>query len=1258
MITAVIGEMLGTRRLLSELGTGGMGTVYLAEDGEGARVALKVVHPHLLLTPRHRERFLREAELGLRIRHPNVVATFGVESMSAQGRETLAISMEYVEGQTLRSLLDELGRVPEELCRHIAIEVAKALEAMHADGVVHRDLKPENVLVTRDHVVKVMDLGVASLLGERSGLSQTGSFVGSVLYAAPELFRAEQPDGRSDLYALGLVLYELSTGRHPFPGDDIATVIQRHLGEEPRAPALLNPQLSPLFEECVKALLAKEREGRFASARLLRDVLEEGERSLWWQQRARAIRTGTRQPLRRIRIPRETALHGRDDELATLRRLWAQAKAGQAQVVLIEGEAGIGKTRLVDEFVAKLRDEGEEVNFLFGSYPPGGAATAASAFVTACLEQFGADGLEATLGRYLAVTPGLIPAFAALLGGEATPKGEQPLTQDSLQAVFVHALRALAAERPTVLLVEDLHFAPQGGRALFAALALGLPQHRVLLVGTTRPGLPGDWVAEMDYLPHVSRLPLARLGPKDLARLLMDAFGSERLARELAYAIGAKSDGNPFFTFEIIRGLREGKFITQKRDGTWVKTQMIEQIELPDTVKELIQARMADLDPEEQNLLDVAACCGYEFDPRLVGRVLGLGGIPALQRLARIERSHRLVRSAGAKYVFDHHQVQESLYEALAEPLREEYHQALAEALEGGAHRDEDEGAAAVELCRHFLRSACARRAAPYLTGALDHLERAYANEAVVDLAERALAVPGLLEGRPRLETLLRARARLDLLGHRGRERAMLDEAVAIADALGDAALRSRVHFEMGCHLFRGALYEEAGRRFADALELAGQAGDRPLYARVVGCLGGIAFDRGDYEQARLHHERHRALAAEIGDLRGEASASGNLGIALKNLGRLAEARSNLERHLALSRQTGDRRGEVIAMGNLGLVCTTLGLWEEARGHLTHCLGLAREMGFRHAEACVMGNLGSVLLCFGHASEALEQHENHRALSREIGDRRGEANATGNLGIAAMALGRYAEALEHIHAFMDLSRQIGDRRGDAIALETMGRLQLALGDPAAAHGAFTKSLELARLLGARGPEGSALHGLGMAAEQVGDLGGAARLYGEALALRRGIGERSGAAATLLALGRVEGARGRGDEAAARIGEAEELGRELGAPATLLLGAALAGRTDAALALLAAHADRVPLPERMEVSFLLWKATGDARHRAEAERLLGHLRDHAPEASRASLLRNVPLHREIARTESPRGACLARPQEWGPGRGLDAPCGPA
>ena len=182
------GRLLGPYRIGPEIGSGGMGSVFLATvEGDaaglepGARVAVKVVHPHLLARPGFFKRFLREGRAGRQVGHENVVRTLEVDALQVEGRTVHFLVMEHVEGRTLRELLGDLGAIPEALLRELARQIAAGLSAIHAAGIVHRDLKPENVLVTDDHRVRVMDLGVARIVEESVALTREGQFAGSLL---------------------------------------------------------------------------------------------------------------------------------------------------------------------------------------------------------------------------------------------------------------------------------------------------------------------------------------------------------------------------------------------------------------------------------------------------------------------------------------------------------------------------------------------------------------------------------------------------------------------------------------------------------------------------------------------------------------------------------------------------------------------------------------------------------------------------------------------------------------------------------------------------------------------------------------------------------------------------------------------------------------------------------------------------------------------------------------------------------------------
>jgi tetratricopeptide (TPR) repeat protein len=1236
---AVIGQRLGPYAVEAELGSGGMGTVYRAA-GPAGTIALKVIHPHLLATPGFFKRFLREAEIGKSVRHDNVVRVYDCDATEADGKAAHFLVMEYVEGQTLRELLADVGRVPEELCRHVGREVAKGLAAIHEAGVVHRDLKPENVMITQEHVVKLMDLGVARLRDEAVRLSRAGDFVGSLEYAAPEQFLSgdAEPDGRADLYALGVLLYELSTGTHPCHDENPSRVIRRILDEEPRRAGAVNPQLSPFLEEVVHTLLAKDRESRFTSAAHLASVLDEGEKGGWWKNRARELRLETKRPLRRIRVPRGTALYGRDDDLALLRGLFGKAKAGDGQVLLIEGEAGIGKTRLVDDFVGELRDADEGVSFLFGSYPPGGAATAAGAFVEAYREQFGVEGLEETLRDYLATTPILIPAFSAVLRGEAPPTGAQALTKDSLQTVFVQATRGLAAERPTIILIDDLHFAPEEGRALFSSLAMAVPGHRVLLLGTTRPGAAEGWVAGVQRLDHASRTVLSRLGPKDLFRLLQDSFRSDRVANELAGRIAVKSDGNPFFVFEMIRGLRDARLISMQPDGTWVTTREIGDIQVPSSVLDLIRARLQDLSEEERELLDVASCCGFEFAPAIVADAVGMQRIPALRALGRVESRHRLVRSTGRRYAFDHHQVQEALYGGLHDELREEYHAAIAAALEtregsAGTGSANPDGALCVDLCEHYLKGARGDQALRHLDAALDHLERGFRNDQAIALTDRALEAPSLLVGKPRLEMLLRKDGRLFLLGRRDAQEDVIRQARGLAEEMGDKGCLAKVESAAGRLRAITARYEEARVHFERSLAISREIGDREGEARSTGNVANLFWRLGRCEEARAHYERSLAISLEIGDREGEARSTGNLANLYSDLGRYQDTLAYNERVLVLFREIGDRRGEAIVTSNLGLVSSDLGRHEEAQVYYERSLALCREIGDRHIEGMATGNLGATFEGLGRHEEARSHHERRLAISREIGDREGEATASGNLGIAFLHLGRYEEARVHDERYLAVSREIGFRQGEAIARANLGELSRTLGRPVEARRELEGCLALASDIGYRRVQGRALQGLARLAEAEGDAEAATALFEEALALRRALGARQQVAETLVALGALEVDRARREPAAAHLGEALALAREAKTPAAILLATvALArlarGDVRSARAALEEHEPRTNHEGRMEARFRIWELTKDRAHLEEAHRLISFARDHAPENCRDSMIEHVPLHRRI------------------------------
>jgi eukaryotic-like serine/threonine-protein kinase len=256
----------GRYEIQREVAQGGMAEVYLAHDQLLNRpVALKALFPEYAREPSFVERFRREAQAAANLNHPNIVAIHDW----GQEEGTYFIVMEYVEGRSLRDLIRSEAPLDPSQASEITAETASALAFAHRSGVVHRDVKPGNVLLTRTGTVKVTDFGIARA-GASDGLTQTGSVMGTATYFSPEQAQGLPVDGRSDVYALGVVLYEMVTGVAPFTGDSPVSVAYKHVREDVVPPSQRNPEIPPDLEQVIMTALAKNADERYQTADDLR----------------------------------------------------------------------------------------------------------------------------------------------------------------------------------------------------------------------------------------------------------------------------------------------------------------------------------------------------------------------------------------------------------------------------------------------------------------------------------------------------------------------------------------------------------------------------------------------------------------------------------------------------------------------------------------------------------------------------------------------------------------------------------------------------------------------------------------------------------------------------------------------------------------------------------------------------------------------------------------------------------------------------
>ena len=497
-----------------------MGVVYQAQDTLLERpVAIKVVSTGGLGTE-GRARLLQEARAAARLNHPNIVAIHDVAEakVSDQDEPVSFIVMEMVEGVTLREFqpqdLDEIIQ--------ITIQICQALSNAHQQGIIHRDLKPENVTVSANDSVKLMDFGLARISG-KTRLTQQGALVGTVSYLAPEVIMGQDAGPRSDLYALGVMLYEMCAGRPPFEGADLTAVISQHLHAPVVPPSAYNDQISPALNELIVALLSKHPEDRPVSAEVVRKSLEQ----------ITLTALDPQAPISSTQLNRlvRGRMIGREVEFGEAVALWEKSAAGNGQFLLISGDPGIGKSRMVKELTAYVEISGGAT--LLGNcfaeertpYGPVGQV-----IQTSLENGFDLELPSPVLADLLSLAPELRLTYPDILPNERLePEAEQQRLFDSIITWF----GAMAKDGKLLLVIDDVHWVDSGSLALLRYLARRLSRRQALVVATYREvelneALPfQEMLSELNRERLAIRIKLSRLDKVQTRSLLTTLFAEE-----------------------------------------------------------------------------------------------------------------------------------------------------------------------------------------------------------------------------------------------------------------------------------------------------------------------------------------------------------------------------------------------------------------------------------------------------------------------------------------------------------------------------------------------------------------------------------------------------------------------------------------------------------------------------------------------------------------------------------------------------------
>ena len=1084
------GHQLGPYEIVRALGKGGMGEIYVALDRRLARtVAIKLLPADVYHNAEAVERFRREARAASALNHPHIVTIYDIGDCE----RGLFIAMELIEGQTLR----EIGR--EEVAAHQLAawgeQIGRALAASHEAGVSHRDIKPENIMIRKDGYAKVLDFGLASLTSSAdventatAALTTAGAVMGTLRYMSPEQARGERCGPASDIFSLGIVLYELATGHHPFAGETALIVVHSILSNPVKPPRTLRPDLPDSVDHVLLAMLDKS-ENRRPKATEVAAAFSDIAKS----------RNGA-EPEFGSRSRRCTV--GRDAEREQLREAFRGSLNGAGSVIAIAGEPGIGKSTLAEDFLTEAASSGTNCLIARGRCSERLAGTEAYLPVLEAMGSMLQDaGREMVAPIMRSVSPSWYMQLASLDPGDSSAAHllaeVKSGSQERMKRELGLFLQEVAKQQPLIVFLDDLHWADPSTVDALSYIAGRITTSRILLLATYRltdmllvkhPMLRVK--GELQAHGRFKELHLDFLSRVEIEQYLAIEFPAHRFGTAIAEMIHAKTEGNALFMTDLVRYLRDRGVVAQSNE-IWVLVQQLPEVErdLPQSVRAMVDQKIARLQERDVRLLTAASVQGYVFDSAIVADVLKEDPAEVEERLNDLEQVHRFVhlveeaelpdRTLNVRYRFVHVLYQNALQGSLRPTRRATLSKAIGDALltRHASHAESiaNELAVLFQSGRDFLRSA------EFYRTAAQHAAAVFASQEAVALARRGVAT---VESAP--ESAERSRAELALLitlgnsliATAGYAAAEVTEAFTrareICESLGEKPMLFPVLYgEWVSEFVSGNNHRslELSRRF---LNLALEEGNEAVVVgfRMMGwgqfCTGNIEASRESFDEAiAIWTPECRRLAFHYGHEPGMAACL-NQALALWLLGSYPEAEARYLQALRLADEVNHTNSRSYAMVFAAVYCCWRGDYERALMHAEAAVAMASDQGL-----ALWKGWGAVLA--GRALAGL-------GMVADIpGDLRGAYDAavstgaglfgTYHLSILAevhLSQGLFDQSMRDVDEALALSERNDERFWFAELYRLRGEVILGSGGAAEqAMQAFIRALEIARAQNSR-----------------------------------------------------------------------------------------------------------------------------------------------------------------------------------------------
>ncbi len=1124
MAGSILGRRIGHYQALSRIGAGGMGEVYLAEDTRlGRKVALKLLPAKFTSDPARVRRFEREARAASALNHPNIITIHEIGQASTEFGAVHFIATEFIEGKTLRERLAQ-GELELAVALDVTTQIAAALAAAHEAGIVHRDIKPENVMLRRDGYVKVLDFGLAKLIEPQplevdSGVptnarltTEPGMIMGTVAYMSPEQLRAEETDARSDIWSLGVLLYEMIAGRRPFAGASTTSLIASILEHEPPPVRSFAIEIPAGLERVINLTLLKKREQRCQTAKELLDELKRLRQELEFaarlQQQPRERVSYETAPIAAAATAQQRSLRhtvGREPERNELRAAFNAAKAGRGSLLCVAGEPGIGKTTLVEDFLAELTTENQGT-IARGRCSERLAGTEAYLPLLEALESLLRDGTASRSepGSLAATMRQLAPTWYAQvvpLSGDSDESARllaevKAASQERMKRELANFLQSVAEGRPLVLFFDDLHWADVSTIDLLSFLAGKFDTMRALIVTTYRPSdLLLNKHPFLQIKPDLQARGVCRelllefLNAAEIAEYLALEFPGHRFPPEFPKLIHAKTEGSPLFMADLVRYLR-GHSVIANTSGAWMLAQTLPDLEreLPESVRGMIERKIAQLEPEDHKLLTAASVQGHEFDSAVVAQALSLDADEIEERLEKLERVFAFVkltsetefpnRTLTLKYRFVHVLYQNALYAGLRATRKATLSRDVAQALEGCY--GERSASVANELALLWEAARESARAADYFLQAARNAAQVNAHREAAQLAERGLeAVLKLPEtperdGRELGLQLARGSSLQSVLSWAAPEAgAAFNRARQLCQQMGDDPRFFAALVGVWAYHNPQAEFETAHGLCKQMLQLAEQSQDPALLVIASMCLAKVHYNQGDLISAqqlgeralaldrREYHEAYLSVHNEDGGTavrREHSFCLWILGYPDRALALACEA-------VTLAEQTSHPFSLGAAHYTKGAVLAWIGDWQSSQKEFEKVFALAEEYALGDMLKYATATKALKLAYQERTEESLERAKQAIDSLNAQGVKLSRTRYLAIMGKLFWTSGRRAEGLAAIAEALALVEGAGERCYEAEIWRIKGELLLnaaASNAQAEAESCYRKAIEIAR----------------------------------------------------------------------------------------------------------------------------------------------------------------------------------------------------